>query len=50
MWIITCPECPYTGPLDSYEPSCADECTCPKCGCSFEFEAPADEDDEAEGE
>lgn len=52
MWIIHCPACPNRSPLESYEPSCADECICPRCGESFTIDWDAihaendDEDDE----
>jgi hypothetical protein len=37
MWIITC-ECGHEAPMDDFGPSCADECTCPKCGASFQVD------------
>lgn len=50
MYIIGCPECDYKGPLKSYAPSCADECTCPKCECFFtiQWDDLADEGEEDE--
>lgn len=50
-YILECPRCCHEGPAAEFEPSCADECTCPKCGCEFEFGYPEDEEvDESEEE
>ena len=45
-WWITC-ECGHCAHMDDFEPSCADECTCPKCGMFFQVDLSLD-DDEAE--
>lgn len=36
-YTIECPACGFTGDAGYFEPSCADECTCPKCICEFTF-------------
>lgn len=48
MWWITCPECGHKAPLDDYEPSCADECSCPKCEAFFQVDLSGDEEDESD--
>jgi hypothetical protein len=45
-YVITCPNCGYSGDSRTYEPSCADECECPKCHYAFTFEYPEDDDEE----
>ncbi len=47
MWLITCPNqnCGFQGTLTDYEASCADECVCPKCNESFQWEEPEDEEE-----
>lgn len=46
MWMITCPHCRHKADMEDFEPSCADECTCPKCGESFEVDLSVDDDDD----
>jgi hypothetical protein len=48
-WIITC-ECGYEAPMDDFDPSCADECHCPKCGMCFIPDLTSDDDDDDEEE
>jgi hypothetical protein len=50
MWWLTCPNsrCQFQGSLKEFEPSSADECTCPRCGEFFEWEEPDDETEDLE--
>lgn len=49
MWMITCPECSHEAPLKDFEPSCADECSCPECDAFFQIDlSMEDEDDDDE--
>lgn len=49
-YLLTCPECPHTAPLEDFVVSLALECRCPKCGCAFQFEFEADEDEDEDWE
>ena len=52
MWWITCPNptCGFQAKLMDFEPSCADECTCPKCEEFFQWEEPEDEEEEEDAD
>lgn len=47
-WIVICPQCEHKADAEDFDPSCADECTCPKCSAHFLFEYPYEEDEEDE--
>lgn len=45
-YTLTCPRCAHKAPAAAFEPSCADECTCPKCGEDFIVEYDDEEEEE----
>jgi hypothetical protein len=50
MWWITCPNCGHKAPLKDFEPSLADECSCPQCEEFFQVDLSDPEEDEEDEE